>query len=397
MAALASDGATARADLDALALELKRFAAGEDPGVSLAGLAPALYARGLEGPAEPAALRDLELAARLAPPPATLAAAVARRWIDDVLGRNPFGAVAQAREGGRLLSNGDLDVLGLAVARLRRGCELGAAPGDARRVLEAFSELRLLSSKLPAAENARLAQHLLPAWPDQPHLLFVAARGASGDAALERVGQAASALPSFPADEPGEPASLAASLADFAIKLVAADASLPLASARKAVERTGSGRRWSLLARTALDRGDLAAASECQDLAESARAEGAHDDAEIAGSRVLLLIAQGRHDDAIALARRRHEAEPTSGTRRVLALALSKRPADQEELVRLFRPDRLDPSRSDDSATLALLASSLVALGRLPEARAAIGRLDQSERNKTTVAELRRALDARSR
>jgi hypothetical protein len=60
-----------------------------------------------------------------------------------------------------------------------------------------------------------------------------------------------------------------------------------------------------------------------------------------------------------------------------------------------FRPGAISTGTPSGPGASTLLASSLISLGRLDEARVAIARLEKAERNKETVAELKRALTKR--
>jgi serine/threonine-protein kinase len=173
VAALAGDDAVAVAELAALVPDLSALLPDRAANAALAELAPALYRRALACSLE-ACERDLDLAWRLAAPPAELASAVADRWI----GLAEPGADRWSKTSFLLMTSDAASLLKLRgpLALLDRARE-----ADPRRDSDVFwKSFELLATWernagwTPAARMA-VARELLAACPRDPFLIFFVA------------------------------------------------------------------------------------------------------------------------------------------------------------------------------------------------------------------------------
>ena len=296
-AALASDTAVAFHDLDEL-LQSPRMA--KDPR-----LAPALYLRAITRPSR--LKEDLDRAFPLAPPPPSLARAVAQTLADDA---------------GRRASAWATEVMGKFDMKPEDENKLHAIFGDivkASRLDPRVSRngfaplialLRFLCQNRDPKQLRVFAQHFLDEWPDEAIWLYVKAfalaRSSSTADRTEAMRTYERACDDFrapPANEDPDVKDFAGHIAQemFAIAEKEPTVALDLERAEKMVERSASAVRWLELSRWWVNRGDAPRARHAWEQARLLASEHRPHALDLLGVEADLLVLEGKKLEARAL------------------------------------------------------------------------------------------------
>jgi tRNA A-37 threonylcarbamoyl transferase component Bud32 len=378
-ASRAGDDRTALADFAVLVPDPGALSLDRAANARFAGLAPALYRHALAQ--EPGASeRELDLAWRLAQPPAELARPVVDRWL--ALSGAEIDAWTKS-------TVGDLRVEESRIARLKKPFErLGRARQvdphcELRGAWDAWELLRTWARGGAPESVERVARDLLEVWPDEPALLYLRAypERASPSVADRRecIALLERAIDHYPAPEPdehGEVRRLASYIAALLDELAEVDAmtTLPvdLDRLRRIAARGNYADAWLAVARhlRGVHHEDeaLAILDRLPDIPTLNDDRIRFD--RLAHERMLTLHYANRFDEAVAYARSLRATDPTLALRcEAKFYVWGERWQDILHVV--------DPAQVSDEETLLAFGEALVRLRRLPEARALLPRLSR--------------------
>jgi tetratricopeptide (TPR) repeat protein len=374
-AALAGDTALALADLDGLVPDLRLVAAERADNARFAAIAPALYVRAILGAEGDAVDRDLEAAWRLAPPPPGLAKAVARALTARAIAQATTWSTEAALH--LKLEDAEIDRLRVILGRVVRARTL-----DPSVNLRSFGVLQgrlrtFFVANIDPRRGELLARTLLRDWPDEPIFLYVLARSrrnVHGADRVESIKALEHAVDCFPAQEMEDPAEARTLARDVASLLIDAfldehgAVAVDLERARTLVVRADGLDGWQRLGQAYYRQKDYDRAIDCLEKAEALATPEWPERARVAEMHAEGLMARGRVDEAVALARR---LEPKPGKALLLVAQAAVHTNHQEIVVRLVDPDAVS-----NPTTLGVLARALVELGRADEARALQAKLE---------------------
>jgi tetratricopeptide (TPR) repeat protein len=387
-AALAGDRATAFACARAVLPDAALAALPEERAANerLAPLAPALYLRATTATTTKEKLRFLEAASRLADEPEPLRRAIAQAWYDVALDESDL-------------------LVNLLVSPRLTGSEKGV-----RRAFQHFGRAVALDPKIkanrywgalgtltvwahnvgqadPAGLAAFLAQ-LLGDLPDQPVVLFLNAQTLDWERAPARqraVELLRRALEKLPPQEPDEDPEILQIASELVVAHVRACTQSPPGLDRDALRRdielvravaahAGTSDAWFHLSHGFTALGDFATAHDCVERgAGLPRMQGLPaSDEPLVDARISVLIPEGKHADAYAIAKRFYDEFP-GDEQHAFQLLRALNGLGRFESANELIPD---VSRVENPGVLVEIGLAAVRLGLGPRVKETIERLE---------------------
>ena len=350
-------------ELRALVPDLAKLPDDRTANLVYAQIAPALYRRGSNGGWDE---RLLDVAWKLAPPPADLAPRLRDHFLETARAR--AAEWAQGFIGKLKVEESEIDGI---EAILRRGKRLGGEHLDpyAMGFASALQLVRAWGKNSTNAATERAGRGFVADWPDAPigyFLLACSRRRILGPPAHEGLEWAYAAMDRIPAKRPDEHAEVrrfAAQSVVVACELAdGSNETGDLPRLLRCAERADYAESYSHLAFRFRVGGQLDKAWDLMDRAEPMETSNSTylHFAEVEHERLWILVAQGKGEEA-AVRARKLAAVPEGFGQAVLVLQALKHWEDVVAVV--------EPSHTDDLGILGNYGVALVKVGRLEDAR----------------------------
>jgi hypothetical protein len=374
LAALAGgEDATALADFAAAVPNLGVLPEERARNARFAAFAPALYRSAIAQEDPEARQRVLEAAWRLAAPPAELASSVAKAWIG-LLPAKVTAFFSSTREP----TPRDKALLRRAVKFFHRAVEADPL-ADLGPLWDLASVLRVSYSPVVDAHALVIAREFFADWSDHPTIFLLEASALRYDRPEQCLALAVQGLEHLPPPRPGEDvevSELARALENLSLDLVPQLDDRYLAVLTRAARRIGNVKCWIRIAAVQQSRGRLPEALAALDqgsLAENPLSEEAR--WSLADARFAILRAEGRGEEALAVAREHDDDAHDAISREHLAEALAERGLWDEILEKFpFAGEGIEKRATRN--TLVVIVRALCARGRVVEARALATRVN---------------------